>query len=143
MDLSAIRRRCEAATKGRWEATHDIQRGVKIWVGGEPMFLVIAGLGLSHVTPEQPECEWRRNVDFVLAARTDIPALLAALDEATALLREARDFLRDFANDLEDEQAWTMERRSRGARVIQARLDTTLSRLTPAPQVDDKETPRV
>ena len=49
-------------------------------------------------------------------------------DDARALLREARAWMQSFANDIDDEQAWTMERRGREAREFQRRIDDALNR---------------
>lgn len=77
-DLDAIRARADAATDGPWWPRY----------GGEPGYIYAsASLTLiAEVTGEASDAAPRPNSTFIANARTDIPALLNALDEARAEL---------------------------------------------------------
>lgn len=90
-DLDAIRARCEAATPGPW-------RAVAYWYDG-PMSDVMSPSGepFCCVSFEKPDAALEdATAQFIAAARTDIPALLAYIDE----LERQRNVERERADDL-------------------------------------------
>ena len=87
-DLDAIRARCDAATPGPWKA-------VAYWHDG-PMSDVMSPSGepFCCVSFEKPDAALEdATAQFIAAARTDIPALLAYIDELERdLLNERATF---------------------------------------------------
>lgn len=72
IDLSAIRKRCEAATEGPWD--NEDSTCVYSKPSGEPPVLMAQALPEEggYFTYQQKEA----NADFIAHARTDVPALL-------------------------------------------------------------------
>ena len=105
LDLDAIQKRCDAATKGPWIEGQDGIYGP----GGD-----YENSGLLAVV-----CKGRGNTTFIAHARTDIPALLQRLREVEAelgdwkrgakrrleFLEAARDFFKDECKRLEQHLA--------------------------------------
>lgn len=66
--LDAIQARADAATDGPWEATWGPREPARVWVEDdfdEPLATLAVGAGLD--------------AEFIAAARTDVPVLVAAL----------------------------------------------------------------
>ena len=92
-ELKAIKRREGQATCGPWYVDADgdvMSETVKVPMyadepdNPEKMDCRIAGF------PYSPEGSWhRKNAEFVARARTDVPALVDALEDTQHLLREA------------------------------------------------------
>lgn len=79
IDLAAIRARAEAATEGPWETEES--HGFNIWrQEGENVTKVYWKPGIQS----------RDDMEFIAAARTDVPALLQHIDNLTAKLATAR-----------------------------------------------------
>lgn len=85
VDLEEIRKRVEKATAGPWESQAHAY-GCNIYETHKDRApRAKLGYGTGPAIPrhgDQAECE--ANADFIAHARTDIPALLAALDAKTA-----------------------------------------------------------
>src|SRR3990167_8963450 len=73
-DLAAIRARCEAATPGPWRASEN-GRGVPSVVGK----IIVALYGLHDGNGIFSKAA--ANITFIAHARTDLPLLLARLEE--------------------------------------------------------------
>ena len=94
LDLDAIRARAEAATPGPWEA------GIQ-WVYSDGQIYaddnrVPDVLGMEFADPDRAEDEARRgqrNAEFIAAARTDVPTLLAEVKRLRAERDAAREAL--------------------------------------------------
>lgn len=84
LDVDVIRARAKAATPGPWEARHGGYSWVALY-GDEDA--IPAGESLPSFEPGGSATT--ADAEFIAAARTDVPALLAALEEARA---EARRF---------------------------------------------------
>ena len=82
-DLDAIRARCEAATPGPWEL-HDSGDSWRVYAQDEIVFDDGSAAG-EYCT----KCN-EQDRDFFIAARTDVPALLAHVDELEAAWRNER-----------------------------------------------------
>ncbi len=77
-ELDAIRRRAEAATPGPWTRT----RFTVHTAGPNPFTVASSFCALQADEPNEA------NGEFIAAARQDVPALIAELAEAVALLGE-------------------------------------------------------
>ena len=87
--LAAIRARAEAATPGPWEAGD-------VWVYTPPIYpddrRLSDVLGMKFADEDRAEAEHKRgliNAEFIAAARSDVPALVAALEGVLALHAKA------------------------------------------------------
>ncbi len=107
LDLEAIKARAEAATPGPWEADgepflpQNWRPKLSVWanVGDEFSHLVAA-----VATPDK--YLGLTDADFIAHARTDVPALVAALEERDAeveRLREENERLKKFNEDLKNQ----------------------------------------
>ena len=76
-DIPEIKERYEAATEGPWEASEDIRTHAMVVFQPENGGLVI----------HDGECLSDADANFIAHARTDIPALVTALEEAQELLQ--------------------------------------------------------
>lgn len=88
MSLDQIRDRAANATEGPWEAM-----GFDDTPGDEGS-CILAGTGMDERAiaysipyPWHPEDQTIADAEFIAAARTDIPRLLAAIDAVTALAK--------------------------------------------------------
>jgi hypothetical protein len=77
-ELAEIAKRAEDATPGPWEATED-------WVHGEQHFWQIEGPGIYYEGSKHRN--QRGDAEFIAAARTDIPRLVADLRAARKTLK--------------------------------------------------------
>lgn len=84
----AIAARLEAATPGPWYPR---------W-GGEPGYITAAGEPLGEIYAGKTDAHRDPNLDFVCAARRDVPALLAALDAADARVARLRAVVERFVD---------------------------------------------
>lgn len=90
--LAAIRGRADAATPGPWEHVQPefrdhTSQSVK---GAAGQVVAFAGYGLASMPP------WR-NAEFIAHARSDIPDLLAMVDDLSAENRDLRAKLAHYA----------------------------------------------
>lgn len=90
-EREAIRKRCEAATAGPWE-WKDVTESFLF--GPESMWV---GEVINRELPEPIENS-KHDVEFIAHARTDIPALLSALDEAEKRIASLERTLGDARN---------------------------------------------
>lgn len=81
-ELQAIRERADRATPGEWHTASSEFSGRRIIVDGDANRIC----GIYGVTDNRPQME--ANAAFVAYARTDIPALLDAVDELIQLRAE-------------------------------------------------------
>lgn len=87
IDRDALRKLTDAATEGPWEVPHSCDASVDYVTA--PADDNLCG----------PVCDVRspvRNAEFIAAARTAVPALLDALDQAEARIKAVRDVHRRF-----------------------------------------------
>lgn len=83
-ELAEMKRRCEAAAKGPWDAKHH-EYGDEIWYGGRGCGMwQIEGpdtcfLAANDDLPDKEICA--ANAQFIAHARTDLPRLIAAHEE--------------------------------------------------------------
>lgn len=89
MDLDRLERVAREASPGPWEMTRDVKRGVKVWSHGKPLFTTIHGLDGSHVTEGDPNPQWLKDCDYLLA--TDPHDILTLIER----VRRAEDALTD------------------------------------------------
>jgi hypothetical protein len=83
LDLDAIRARCEVATDGPWTTEGEVARIESGEPGawGDPVVdVVYLGHGASELHLSEEDAE------FIAAARTDVPALIAEVERLRALL---------------------------------------------------------
>ena len=83
VDLDAIEVLCVAATPGRWEPYFTIHGDPHVTQVGRGAFGVVASIATS------PGDYGRANAEFIAAARTDLPALVAELREARTQLAKS------------------------------------------------------
>ncbi len=84
--IAEIRARCEAATEGPWrEFISDYDAGTLF------VTQIRNGLMNEQLDPVADEIWSEADAAFIAHARTDIPALLAALDELVAEIARLRD----------------------------------------------------
>jgi hypothetical protein len=84
-DLEAIKRRCEAATPGPWESTgYDDHPGDEGWWINSPQ----PG-GAIAVTPSYNR-RGEADHEFIRHARSDVPALLEAVERLLSMLTDAQ-----------------------------------------------------
>lgn len=88
-DLTAIRKRADAATPGPWEAGD-------VWVFTDPVYpddkRLSNVLGMPFADDERNAREHQRgltNAEFMAHAREDVPALLARLAAAEKVIQDA------------------------------------------------------
>lgn len=86
--LAEIRARAEKATPGPWKwANHDCAGGLTEWIEG-PDGKCVPGIALFDCFYFEPQGS---NAAFIAHARTDIPALLSAVEALQAEVATARD----------------------------------------------------
>lgn len=84
-DLEAIRKRCEAASPGPWfivDRAEDL-----VGIPAEDKFDV-----RQFQAHGEPCWDYDKDMDFIINARQDVPALLAHVAKLEAELREAQDY---------------------------------------------------
>ena len=81
----------DVATPGPWHALH----GKAVVFYTDPSLIDVAGN--ICLAPDGPQAQVRRNLEFIAAARTAVPALLADLDRA----RQDHEQMRRKADDLD------------------------------------------
>jgi hypothetical protein len=94
-ELAAIRARCDAATPGPW---HEGNHREVLSSDNMPLFQCwSAWVGLRGIRFDEAEkvFDVAANVEFLIHAREDIPALLAEIEH---LQSEAEEYL-EYAND--------------------------------------------
>jgi len=103
-ELAEIAKRAEDATPGPWEATED-------WVHGEQHFWQIEGPGIYYEGSKHRN--QRGDAEFIAAARTDIPRLVADLRAARKTLKRLAEpdeaVVEKYAKEClanQDSQAW-------------------------------------
>ena len=78
--LAEIRARAEAATEGPWEdVVDDLNDDVDVWRDGESRSWV-ANTGEVFTASAQRARQILADAEFIAASRTDLPALLAAVE---------------------------------------------------------------
>ena len=83
--LAEIRARAEAATEGPWEdVVDDLNEDVDVWHDREYR-LWIANTGELFTASEQRARQILADAEFIAASRTDLPALLAAVEAVREL----------------------------------------------------------
>ena len=91
LDLDAIRARADVATPGPWTTDDDGRYGRRVVVDGLPLanYREIAECS-GYV---QSAADTRVNSEFIAAARSDVPALLAEVERLRAWQQTAREYL--------------------------------------------------
>lgn len=93
--LAEIRARVEAATEGPWEdVVNDLNEDVDVWRDGESR-LWVANTGNLFTESAQLARQTLADAEFIAASRTDLPALLAAVEA----FKEKCDYI---VNEFED-----------------------------------------
>lgn len=87
--LAAIEARANAATPGPWRSMVIDADNATVWAGGNT--------ARTSYRIARVDCRAADNVEFVAAAREDVPALLAEVKRLTALLDNAEQQLRYLA----------------------------------------------
>jgi beta-lactamase class A len=78
--LAEIRARVDAATEGPWEdVVDDLNDDVDVWRDGESR-LWVANTGEVFTASAQRARQILADAEFIAASRTDLPALLAAVE---------------------------------------------------------------
>jgi hypothetical protein len=78
MDIQAAKKRCEAATEGRWRGSNDFGHHLDV-----KATMLVADFGNSFLALGR--VIHRENLDFIAHARTDLPAALAKIQEMDCL----------------------------------------------------------
>lgn len=102
IDIEAIRERAEKATPGPWRQnaarSRDYLDTVHVWgVGGTAD--EVALIGRSTLDQQNDDS------DFIAHARTDIPALVTALEERDARIAELREALAVYVHAFDTDNA--------------------------------------
>lgn len=89
IDLDAIQARADGATEGPWKYRDIIGENHNVCVNAHN----IAACGAGDLDPEYGDRDQQaaRNAEFIAHARTDVPALIAAVRERDATLARVRD----------------------------------------------------
>jgi hypothetical protein len=87
-ERAAIRARAEAATPGPWWRVSDRPDGHPLFFDGNGCDLIMSG-----VDPDTSDCDDR----FVIAARTDVPALLDHADAQDRRIAELEALVRSLS----------------------------------------------
>lgn len=88
VDLEEIRKRAEKATPGPWSAVHKQTQSFVDYPKSGHAYVGTTSMWSNGNGPSPDSC--KANADFIAHARTDIPALLAALDAKTAEVERER-----------------------------------------------------
>ena len=88
LDIDAIRARCNAATPGRWQKANDHIVDVHGPDGGA-LICDCEDLGSYEYSLSERDAE--ANAEFIAAARSDVPALLAEVERLRARVAELED----------------------------------------------------
>lgn len=91
--IAEIRARAEATTPGPWRA-RDAEFFQHIILGPGPTDEL--GESRPQVVAATQNVGWRSNAEFIAHARTDVPALLDALDAAEATVARVRGLVEDW-----------------------------------------------
>lgn len=78
-EVAEIEARHNAASPGPWSMTWNTSFGPAIWSHGDILVRCEAGLKHSIVSKADPAPQWQKDMDFIRAAREDIPALCATV----------------------------------------------------------------
>ena len=111
------------------------------WCAMGPHVVAPPGYAVYRALPADSFAALLKQRDDALAERDGFVKANVALDarllatekqrdDLRSALGEARDFLRAFANDIDDEQAWNMTARGAEAREIQTRIDALTKEAT-------------
>ena len=96
IDLKAIKKRHEAATKGPWRAIRDT--GVR----NDGGYVVFSKAKPSHYLGQDERYEreigeWHGNLEFIAHARQDLPDCIAEIERLQALVKSA--YIEAYQND--------------------------------------------